>query len=74
LLRSTRDTLVQEKNTLEAFQDSQRNEIDRLETEVARAKEDVVCRKLIIDELSKNMLHHERESMDMAQKLTLMKN
>ena len=41
---------------------------------MVRAKEDVECRKLIIDEMSKSMLHHEKESMDMAQKLTLMKN
>ena len=39
-----------------------------------RAKDDVECRKLIIDEMSKSMLHHEQESADMAQKLTLMKN
>jgi len=29
---------------------------------------------MVIDEMSKSMLHHERESMEMAQKLTLMKN
>ena len=43
-------------------------------TESQRAREDVECRKLIIDEMSKSMLGHEKESMEMAQKLTLMKN
>jgi hypothetical protein len=29
---------------------------------------------MVIDEMSSNMLAHEKESADMAQKLTLMKN
>ncbi len=29
---------------------------------------------MIIDEMSQSMLRHEKESMDMASKLTLMKN
>lgn len=41
---------------------------------MARAKDDVDCRKQIIDEMSNSMLHHEKESMEMASKLTLMKN
>ena len=73
-IREARDTLNQEKNTLEAVQDGQMSAIERLETELTRAKEDVECRKLIIDEMSKSMLGHEHESMEMAQKLTLMKN
>lgn len=56
------------------MQDEQKAEIDRLEDEVQHANEDVECRKLIIDEMSNSMLKHEKESMDMAQKLTLMKN
>ena len=54
--------------------DVQKTAIDSLEQDLARAKEDVECRKMIIDEMSKSMLHHEKESMDMAQKLVLMKN
>lgn len=73
-VREARDALNEQKNKLESFHDGQRSEIDRLETEVARAREDVDCRKLIIDEMSKSMLGHEKESMEMAQKLTLMKN
>ena len=63
-----------QKNKLDANLDEQKNEIERLTTEVARAKDDVECRKQIIDEMSNSMLHHERESMEMALKLTLMKN
>ena len=73
-VRESRDTAVQEKNKLESFQDGQKSEIERLETDLVRAREDVDCRKLIIDEMSKSMLGHEHESMEMAQKLTLMKN
>lgn len=73
-VRDTRDTLIQDKNKLDANLDEQKNEIERLTTEVARAKDDVECRKQIIDEMSNSMLHHERESMEMALKLTLMKN
>lgn len=73
-VREARDTAVQEKNKLESFQDGQKSEIERLETDLVRAREDVACRKLIIDEMSKSMLGHEHESMEMAQKLTLMKN
>ena len=73
-VREARDTLIQQKNKLESYQDEQKSEIERLEYELNRAKEDVDCRKLIIDEMSKSMLGHEKESMEMAQKLTLMKN
>lgn len=73
-MREERDANIQEKFKLEQFSDGQQAEIERLKTEVQRAREDVECRKLIIDEMSKNMLAHETESMEMAQKLTLMKN
>ena len=59
---------------MDLLSDGQKAEIERLETELRRAREDVECRKLIIDEMNKNMLFHEKESMEMAQKLTLMKN
>ena len=73
-VREARDSLMQQKNSIEGVHDEQKAEIERLEEECQRAKEDVECRKLIIDEMSNSMLHHERESMEMAQKLTLMKN
>lgn len=73
-VRKGRDVLIQEKNTLDANLDEQKLEIERLQNELARARDDVECRKQIIGEMSKNMLHHEQESMEMAQKLTLMKN
>ena len=72
-VRDSRDSLLQEKNKLDAFTFDQRDKIYKLEQEVQRQKDDVVCRKQIIDEMAKNMLAHEHESMEMAQKLTLMK-
>ena len=65
---------MQQKNKLEGDHDEQKAVIEKLEEQCQRAKEDVECRKLIIDEMSQSMLFHERESMEMAQKLTLMKN
>ena len=62
-VRGARDTLIQEKNKLESFQDTQRTEIERLEEDVRRAHEDVECRKLIITEMQASMLNHENESM-----------
>ena len=73
-VREVRDSLMQQKNVIESVQDEQKAEIERLEQVCNRAKEDVECRKLIIEEMSKNMLHHEKEEMDLAQKLTLLKN
>ena len=73
-VREARDALLQEKNKLDAFTFEQRDKIYKLEKEVQKHKDDVQCRKQIIDEMAKNMLAHEQESMDMAQKLTLMKN
>lgn len=71
---SARDSLIMEKNKLELFQDELKQKIEDLETDLARARDDVNCRKMIIDDMSKSMLAHEQESMEMAQKLTLMKN
>ena len=73
-VREARDSLIQQKNKLEGIQDEQKAEIDKLQQDYHRAKEDVECRKLIIDEMNNNMLHHEREERELAQKLTLMKN
>ena len=73
-VREARDSLMQQKNLIESVQDEQKAEIERLEQVCNRAKEDVECRKLIIEEMSKNMLYHEKEEMDLAQKLTLLKN
>lgn len=48
--------------------------IEKLEVELQRAREEVDTRKLVIDEMSKSMLFHEKESGEMATKLTLLKN
>ena len=73
-VRDKRDMLYDEKYQVEAVVDEQKDKIEKLELEVRRAKEDVECRKMIIEELGSNMMHHERESAEMAQKLTLLKN
>lgn len=73
-VRETRDSLMQQKNKIEDVQDEQKADIDRLEQELHRAKEEIECRKLIIEEMNKNMLYHEKEEKELAQKLTLMKN
>jgi hypothetical protein len=39
-----------------------------------KSKDEVSLRKEVIDRMGENLLHHEDESMRMAQKLTLMKN
>ena len=38
--------------------------------ELQRSQEEVQCRKAMIDELSKSLLDHEAESMQMATKLS----
>lgn len=73
-MRDKRDQLYDEKYKLEAVIDQQKAEIEKLETDLMRAKDEVNCRKMVIDEMSNSMLLHEQESMDMAAKLTLMKN
>lgn len=39
-----------------------------------RGKEEVMCRKLIIDQMTKSMMDHERESAEMADKLSSLKS
>ena len=73
-VRDKRDQLYDEKYQVDAVVDEQKDKIERLEIDYKRAKEDVECRKMIIDELGQSILFHEQESAEMAQKLTLLKN
>ena len=58
-VRDARDALLTEKNKLDAFTFQQRDQIKKLENEVQRTKDDVECRKQIVDQMAKNMLAHE---------------
>ena len=49
-------------------------EIKRLEKSLQLASDEVHLRKTIVDSMGENLIKHESESMQMAQKLTLMKN
>ena len=65
---------MDEKYAVEAVLDKQRSELEVTQMDLQRTMEDVLCRKMIIEEMNENMLAHERESSEMATKLTLMKN
>ena len=65
-VRDKRDALYDEKYQVEAVVDQHKEKIDGLEIELHRAKEDVECRKMIIDDMSQALLFHEKESAEMA--------
>jgi len=73
-VRENRDQLFEEKFKVEEVVDSKDKEIQQLELEMQRAREEVIMRKDVIESMSKNLIEHETESRDMASKLTLMKN
>lgn len=73
-MRETRDKALEEKYLLEEKIDGQKEEIENLNLSLSRTKDDVECRKLIIEELSKAILGHEKESAEMATKMTLLMN
>lgn len=70
----TRDVALEEKYSLESKIEGQSGEIEELKLSLHRSKEDVSCRKMIIDDLSQAMLGHEKESAEMASKMTLLMN
>jgi hypothetical protein len=45
-----------------------------LEKEVVRKNEEINCRKEVIDAMTSSLMHHEKESAELAHKLVLMKN
>ena len=73
-IREKHDQLSDEKFKVEEIVDQKVAAIERLQLELQRAREEVDTRKLVIDEMGKSMLFHEKESAEMAQKLSLMKN
>ena len=50
------------------------SELISLERDYQLARDEVDLRKSIVDSMGENLIKHESESMQMAQKLTLMKN
>ena len=73
-VREKSDQLYDEKFKVEEVVDAKNVAIEKLELELQRAHEEVGVRKMVIDEMGQSMLAHEKESADMAQKLTLLKN
>ena len=73
-IREKHDQLSDEKFKVEEIVDKKVAQIERLNLELQRSKEEVDTRKLMIEELGKSMLMHEKEEMEMASKLTLLKN
>jgi hypothetical protein len=59
---------------VEEVVDVKDSQIQQLQLELQRAKEEVLCRKQIIEQLTKSMLEHEKESADMANKLSVLKS
>jgi len=75
------EELTTEKNALqdEKFQlaeqiDKKQDQIIELEKSLQKAVDEVELRKAVVDSMSENLLKHENDSMEMSQKLTMMKN
>ena len=73
-IREKSDQLFEEKMKVEQVVDEKDTNIQQLEKELQRSKEEVVVRKMVIDDMGVNMLAHEKESADMATKLSLLKS
>lgn len=69
-----RNTLKDEKFKLDEKIDQLQEQIKRLEKNLQLASDEVNLRKTINDSMGENLMKHESESMQMAQKLALMKN
>ena len=54
--------------------DNKNDRIIQLEKELQRKDDEVQWRKDLIDTMSQNLIKHEKESMELASKLALMKN
>jgi hypothetical protein len=48
--------------------------LTQMTLELQRAKEEVACRKLIIEQMTANLMDHEKESAEMASKLSQLKS
>lgn len=69
-----RNTLKDEKFKVDEKIDQLQEQIKRLEKNLQLASDEVNLRKTINDSMGENLMKHESESMQMAQKLALMKN
>ena len=65
-IREKHDQLSDEKFKVEEIVDKRNAAIERLQLELQRSKEEVDTRKLVIDEMGKNMLEHEKEEAELA--------
>ena len=65
-IREKHDKLSDEKFKVEEIVDEKEAAIERLRLDLQRSKEEVDTRKLIIDEMGKSMLMHEREEAELA--------
>lgn len=66
--------MVNSKFELEEKIDLQQQTITSLEMELQKVTDEAELRKTVEEQLSKNLLKHENDSMQMAEKLTVMKN
>ena len=69
-IQQQRDELYDVKQSFESTLDGKDKAMNQVWLELQRSQEEVQCRKAMIDELSKSLLDHEAESMQMATKLS----
>lgn len=69
-IQQQRDELYDVKQSFESTLDGKDKAMSQVWLELQRSQEEVQCRKAMIDDLSKSLLDHEAESMQMATKLS----
>ena len=69
-----KNELKDENHKLEEEIDKLYSDIIKMERELSLANDEISLRKSVVDSMGENLLKHENESMQMSQKLTLMKN
>lgn len=69
-IQQQRDELYDVKQSFESTLDGKDKAMNQVWLELQRSQEEVQCRKAMIDDLSKSLLDHEAESMQMATKLS----
>ena len=73
-MKAQRDQLFEEKFKAVEEIDVKEQQIHQVELKLQRALEEVECRKQINVQMSANLLEHEKESQEMAEKMTNIKN
>ena len=71
--KEQQDLLFEEKFKFEGILCGKDMRTRHLELEILRATEEISCRKIVIEQMTTNLLSHERESEELASKLSLMK-